>query len=173
MREAKVSLILLLPAPAITFVGAGSDATAMTTTGSLYGVGSFSSFKLSSVVIARLQAVAIRFPVLAPPYTAVGADIIRPPAGTPIVAHATCFAGAKPGRPGGRPLRNGMHCSVGVGVPDDPPTGTYTTASSPFSTVTFRVVPGRISPRRILRAMRVSTECCTYRRRGLAPYWGS
>ncbi len=45
-------------------------------------------------------------------------------AGTAVVARATCFAGAKPGRPGGRPLRNGMHCSVGVGVPDDPRAGT-------------------------------------------------
>ena len=45
----------------------------------------------------------------------------------------------------------------------------YRQTSSPFSTSTVMVAPGARSPRRMVRATRVSTLLCSTRRRGRAP----
>ena len=49
----------------------------------------------------------------------------------------------------------------------------YRMTSSPFSTSTVIVSPGRMLPARIFFAMSVSTVCWIYRRRGRAPNCGS
>ena len=49
----------------------------------------------------------------------------------------------------------------------------YAITSSPFRASTVTVWPGSTWPERMRLESMVSTVCCTYRRRGLAPYWGS